>query len=805
MNIQLENEILSRIIEISADTSEISERLTRAGSFLCRHDLAPAVAFYLTNRRRYLLLRVAAGPEGGLELPADPVRYQFPDPDDPLLRPATTLIPEALKPENLPAADPFRRRHPHGWSFPLHDEERIYGVMALVGEKPFSRSPEEIRFLQVIARLLTLSLRCSLHRERDRILVQQLKFLHQIGAWLNAGGDLNEIFSRLPSATPLFFANSLARLTLPATGNGTRIIEHGDPDPEQKKLIAAVTKSRNPADLAGPKVIERHSAAAAEPPYPAFFRRFLAHVMIPLPGPRKKSIGCLEFFLLDNDYGRDLLPIADQELELLEILALHIAATSERQRTRYQLERATRTSLKRSRQLTLLHRIKNALMAADNTEKIIRLTLGALVSPEGFGSAAALYIETASDPAAACTFYAQSPENPENPENPDGPESDEELTSRLLAASLDLPEEVQNKLSGLVLPPLETTPPRFRQALADGRPATLPTSLVTAVDSRFQELLPQDRIIVIPLAGQEKPFGLLLAAADHFNEEDLDYITLFTDACGLALDNTRLYLSLKNSLDNLDQAQVRLAQSEKLVALGEMAASIAHEIKNPLVSIGGFARRLHKKIPDNTREKTYSRIITKEIDRLEGIVNNVLTLSRPQTGDFAPTDLNQLVLETRDLFTRELKKSDIELKLQLSPDLEKVECDDNQIKQVLVNLINNSIQALRDAPDQPHKFIRLRTASYCEIETRRKYALVEIEDNGGGIPEKVIHDIFNPFFTTKHSGTGLGLPICYRIMLNHGGDIHFHNRVGTGVRMVITLPISQSPDRQPAKPDEVKS
>ncbi len=787
MSLRQENEILSRIIEISADTSKISERLARAGTCLCRFDLAPAAAFYLSSRRQTLVLRVAAGADGPLEIPAT-CSYRLPDPDDPLLAPATTLIPEALTPDSCPPTDLFRRRYPFGWSFPLHDENRIYGVMAIVGEQPLPDNPKRIRFLQVIARLLTLSLRCSTHRERDRTLVQQLKFLHRIGVWLNSGGRLEEIFSRLPSATPIFFANAIARLNIFTPGS-PRTIEHGCPDAEQKALIEAVTINPEKDGLNTLQVIERHSSQAAQPAYEAFFKRFLAHIIAPLPGS-EKVLGSLEFFLLDNDFARELLPIEDEELELLEILALHIAATIEREQTRQQLENVTRTSLRRSRQLTLLHRIKNALMAANDTEKIIRLTLGALVSPKGFGSRAALYLESGDQPESARIFYARAPITPTA--RAISACSDEELSDHLLAASLETPEELQNRLAGLALPPLEATPPRFRQALAGGRPTVVPTSIVTAIDSRFHELLPQTSTVIIPLTGQDKNPGLLLATADHFSEEDLNYITLFTDAAGLAIDNTRLYLSLKSSLDDLNQAQIRLNQSEKLIALGEMAASIAHEIKNPLVSIGGFARRLHKKIPEDTREKNYSRIITKEIDRLEGIVNNVLALSRPETGNFTPTDLNQLARETRDLFIRELKDSNIEFTMLLAPDLEPVECDGNQIKQVLVNLINNSIQALNELPPERSRCIHLRTASYCEIEGRRKYALIEVEDNGGGIPDKIIHDIFNPFFTTKHSGTGLGLPICYRIMLNHGGDIHFHNRVGTGVRMVITLPVKQS-------------
>ncbi len=395
-------------------------------------------------------------------------------------------------------------------------------------------------------------------------------------------------------------------------------------------------------------------------------------------------------------------------------------------------------------------------------------------------------------------FYATAPNSsPADSDNQKETNHLNTLTNDLLKASTQVPQQIRQELKALKLPNFDTAPKRFQQAVTGRKPAMIPAEFFTVLHAKLRFLLPGQKIVVIPILSQEHLKGLILANADRINSQDLAYITLFTDAATLALNNTELYQRLQSSLASLNSAQLRLAQSEKLIALGEMATSIAHEIKNPLVSIAGFARRLHKKIPDQSREKTYSQIITKEIERLEEIVNNVLSFSRPQSNKFEPHDLNLLIDETVALFAREFKNRKINLEIQLTPKMTAVECDGNQLKQVLINLLNNSIQAMSGTPTDNNHQILVRTSYYCNLKEQEERALVEIEDNGNGIQEQFIHDIFNPFFTTKHDGTGLGLPICHRIILNHQGDIRIHNRVDKGVMVSISLPFNHKSSPKP--------
>jgi len=795
MNDQERYETLTKVIEISSSAAQINDRLMQIGHFLCLKGIAPTIAFYLLQHRdHYLTLRLAADSGGKLKLPAPPCNYVQPDHNDLLCKPIATRIATPLDPTFTRPEDLFRQERPHGWSLPVADETQTYGIMALLNRESFTVDEQTVQFLLVVCRQVASCLRGDILKKRARKKVSRLKFLHRIGARLNASEDLQSVFSQLPDESPVFFAHSASVLNIFTADNTMpQTIDQGFNDKTERDLglkisrrLAAQTKF-----TPHPTVVDKESPPT--PLYEHFFDHFSAHITLPLIS-RGVMLGTLEFFLDRDPKIQNLLPLEKPDIELLEILAVHMAATLERSRTQSQLNAANQASLLRTRQLTISHRMKNALLAADSSEKIIRLTLGALVSDEGFSCSPAIYLDyQEKDDFWRTVFYACTPRNCVNTDSSHSVVDDSTplttLTDHLLAASLDIPEDIATEIGKLKFANLETAPGRFKQALAEKKPAIIAARFVTALHSALATVIPGAEIIVIPIPGKEHLKGVILANADRISRQDLSYINLFTDAATLALDNTELYQLLQNSLATLNSAQNQLTQNEKLVALGEMATSIAHEIKNPLLSIGGFARRLHKKIPDDTREKSYSLVITKEIERLEEIVNNVLSFSRPASNIFNPQDINQLIKETTALFLRELKKLEIELSLQLAPEMPPVECDGNQIKQVLINLINNSIHAITDSSSElkEHR-IKIRSTPFCSIDKHDERVQIEIEDSGSGIQEQVIHDIFNPFFTTKHDGTGLGLPICHRIILNHQGKIRINNQVGRGVKVAICLP-----------------
>ncbi len=227
-------------------------------------------------------------------------------------------------------------------------------------------------------------------------------------------------------------------------------------------------------------------------------------------------------------------------------------------------------------------------------------------------------------------------------------------------------------------------------------------------------------------------------------------------------------------ITELKRLRERLQASEKMAALGEVAAKVAHEIRNPLVSVGGFARRLEARLDGKLKE--YASIITKEVLRLENILRDILSFVRGMGLAAEDTDINSLLDEVVNLYRDELRNRNIEIKRQFSEQLV-LSVDAGRIKEAIINIFTNAVQAIgRDGT------ITLIT------EKRDSEGVIIIKDTGPGIDEKDLPNIFNPFYTTKPSGTGLGLSITKRIIDEHGGRIEVETKKNAGTSFIIYLP-----------------
>jgi two-component system sensor histidine kinase HydH len=238
-------------------------------------------------------------------------------------------------------------------------------------------------------------------------------------------------------------------------------------------------------------------------------------------------------------------------------------------------------------------------------------------------------------------------------------------------------------------------------------------------------------------------------------------------------------------LSEIKKLEEKVRRSEKLVAIGKLAAGVAHEIRNPLSSIRGFAQFLRHALIDRPQDCEYAQTIVTEVDRINTVVEDLITFARPMVAELAPTDLNELVAHTVRLVQEDARSKGISIKVDIAPDVNKIPLDRNQITQALLNLLLNALHSVGNRG-------RINIGARKIILDNEELQLT-VEDDGPGISQEALNNIFDPFFTTREKGTGLGLPIVHKIVENHDGDIRVESPVAgksRGCRFTIHISVN---------------
>lgn len=252
-------------------------------------------------------------------------------------------------------------------------------------------------------------------------------------------------------------------------------------------------------------------------------------------------------------------------------------------------------------------------------------------------------------------------------------------------------------------------------------------------------------------------------------------------------------VGIARDMRELKRLQTRLVRSEKLAAIGELAAGVAHEINNPLNVISGHAEMLSmEKKDEDIKEAT--RIILGQVKRAAAIIQRLLKFSKKIEPKIEPIDINKTLEDTIPLLEYQIKRQNIHIKKELSTHLSPIMADSGQLQEVFLNIMLNAVQAM---PKGGMLTIRTYPATISNFGKREadifrlgaSTAVIEFEDTGEGIPEENLKMIFNPFFSTKEGGTGLGLSICHGIIEAHQGTIEVQSKVGRGTSFIIQLPL----------------
>jgi len=290
--------------------------------------------------------------------------------------------------------------------------------------------------------------------------------------------------------------------------------------------------------------------------------------------------------------------------------------------------------------------------------------------------------------------------------------------------------------------------------------------------------------LCIPLMVKGRLIGIFSLdnkmSGDKFTSEDLELLSTVANQAAIAIENAKLYQEMREMEKSLHQA-------DKLAALGTLASSIAHEIRNPLVSIKTFTQLVPQKLNSRDFLDKFQTIVPEELERMETILNQLLSFGRPSQIEFRSIDVEEIIDSILNLMNTELSKSNIEVIKLYGEDIPEIVADSEQLKQVFMNIVLNAIQAM---PEGGNLTIITGTEQESMGGDTLSFVAIKFEDTGCGIPEKDLNNLFNPFFTTKSGGSGLGLSISHRIIREHNGHINVESRVGKGTAFTIKLPLN---------------
>ncbi|MBW1646168.1 MAG: GAF domain-containing protein [Deltaproteobacteria bacterium] len=787
MDSQVNARILYEVIELVAANQEVSASLTDVSAYLLQQFAGQLAAVFLADQQREnLVLRLLVDRQGrrlpGGPLPRYPLQAQNLFTQTWISRiPAQGGNPFKQPPAGGEADLPAVLRQPECcWVFPLGDDSTSYGVLALFFPREAPLADGDSHLIAAVSRLLAIGIRNSELDDWAQKKIQRLQFLYDFNEAITSTMDRDRMLSIAIPACLQLLKTSAYVLRLADADSGRLRVERQSPE-----LDAAE---------AGDPETARQAYRDRQPRLHAD-GRFPVYVCLPLLS-QGKAIGTLEFFDPPGTIPRR--QFNRQDLKLLMTIATQLGTALVRTTMYQRLAELNRENERRARRLTTINELENMLLAADDPDTLMKLILGAITSQRGFGFDRAMLFLLDRKRRRLCGRLAATKTDISFGRG-DGWQGEEQtpaeylemIAGQLCQAAAATPDSLSRDLDNCRIPLQQPEQAIINDILERKKAVLIRVADPEAprIPPPLSHLLTDQETIFLPLASKEETFGLLVVdngiSLAPIRQTEIPYLKMFVGAAALALDRALLNIQFDQALSMLHETQQKLEQSEKLAALGEMAAGIAHEIKNPLVSIGGFARRLYRQLPADSREKAYGQIIISEINRLEKIVKDVLTFSRGQAEPLEECDLNALVEEIADFFRKDLKQENIRLELQLAPELPPVECNRNQIKQVLINLIANSKQAIGSRPGGR---IIVRSAREAGDQPRVR---LEIEDNGGGINPELLHNIFNPFFTTKDDGTGLGLPISHKIVLNHQGSIKVKNKEAEGATFIIKLPVRQ--------------
>ncbi len=780
--------LLSRVVEISNSNIQIENRLKYICDVLARDSGAECVCVYRREPRgEYIIpwvsscvaieectlfdfrIRSGEGVAGKAIQKRAPVFY----PDVQSSPPPLSVAREIREFRSI-------------LSVPIMDDVYIYGAMNFSDRSPRTYSEEDVRLFSAVATEVAGAIRNSKLYHDARKRVSELITLNEIGRAITSTFHVREILGYVAKTTSRLLQSDGCTVRLEEGGREALkvILDEGYERPGMKremrthgKLLAhQIFREKRPLLINGPE---------DSPMYRALAKSGVASFLgLPIIS-KGKTLGVISYYSCTPQVVFDM-----EVMHLMQTICSQLANMIENSAMFREAQHVAQENQVRARRFAILYHVTRALISTVKTERLLPIMMHALTSPTGFHFSRAILFLLSDDGSRLLARMGMGPRTLKEarraarasrvPPEEEWADADAGQIGKMLWPGMEDFSLSLEKPGCLVAKAV-----REKQAVRteSGCGAASADSTAGICGSH------PPSFATVPLVIRGEARGAIYVdnkfREREITEEDIQILTMFASEAGLAMENATLYESLEDALGKVRQAQDLLVQSEKLAALGEMAARIAHEIKNPLTVIGGFAARLARKEKGGGRHNTptarYAEIILGEVKRLERTVQQTLYFSREAMPEFRPVDINAEIRDVLGMSRDELEERGIEKEVDLSEGIPEIVVAPDQIRQVLWNLLSNAIQAMGEGG-------KLTLVTRPASEDEGDGVVFRVGDTGGGIPHDVVHNIFNPFFTTKPKGTGLGLPIVHAIVQNHGGTIQLDNREGEGVTFSIFLP-----------------
>lgn len=438
-------------------------------------------------------------------------------------------------------------------------------------------------------------------------------------------------------------------------------------------------------------------------------------------------------------------------------------------------------------QLSLLHELSELLQGTLDAERLNRVILLCVTAGHALGFNRAFLFKRDRDSNVLAPQMAVGPSSREEAFRIWGELSSQNRSLQDLVADLERsppkqPSPLWEKVKDLRYRLDDPSEVISRTALEKRPQVVSDAALDPRVSESFRKSFGCQVFVSVPIIAKGAVLGVLLAdnlySGRPITLEHVKLLSLFAGQAALAIENADTYAELRVRVSQLRTAQDRVVHGEKLAAVGAMAAHVAHEIRNPLTVIGGFARAILRRPAATERVERNARIILEEASRLESLLKGVMDFARPIAPVLRVGDLNAVAERAFRTHVENLGAKHIQGDLDPDSSLPELAFDENQMLQVLTNLIKNAADSMPKG-------------GALTLRTRRdgENALLEVADTGSGIAPEVMDRMFSPFYTTKRSGAGLGLAVCRKIVEDHGGRIEVKSEVGRGSTFSIYLPL----------------